>query len=399
MKRYRWRQVMKPDAEISGTSGRPLGGLKAVRPGVWRIDAELPRTDGEARRRVSRTVDGNEDEARAALAELLRSVAEGSMSARRSGGGSGSAAARQRGSGSISALGTDRWLVGVEGPPDPVTGDRRRYTKVVRGERSAAEVALAHLRLTIERGETIVATNARTVEAACSLYLSETRTESQTVRTDRSACKRICATVLPGGQRFGDLTLTKLDWRRIEEMYAKWEGKLDATTRARYASTLSKVMEHAKRCGWMRTNVAAQARRPKVPSHKPDVPVTSEVRDALARVRDVDFNLYAYVMGLSTIGCRRSELLALTVRDCDLDNRVVTIRASLADGGPGIGIYRKATKSDDWRDVPMTDQLAEVMTEVFEIRRRNLAAARIQSSPDSFVFSDEPDGSRWMRPD
>ena len=273
-------------------------------------------------------------------------------------------------SGSISALGPDRWLVGVEGPPDPVTGERRRYTKVVRGERSAAEVAVAHLRLTVDRGEAIVATNARTVEAACSLYLSETRTESQTVRTDRSACKRICSTVLPGGQRFGELTLAKLDWRRIEEMYAKWEGQLDATTRARYASTLSKVLEHAKRCGWVRTNIAAQARRPKVPSHKPDVPVTSEVREALARVGDVDFNLYAYVMGLSTIGCRRSELLALTVGDCDLEGRVVTIRASLADGGPGIGIYRKATKRDDWRDVPMTEQLAEVFTDLFEIRRR-----------------------------
>lgn len=70
---------MKPDAVISGTSGRPRGGLKAVRPGVWRVDAELPHSDGEPGWRVSRTVNGTEDEARAALAELLGSVAEGSM--------------------------------------------------------------------------------------------------------------------------------------------------------------------------------------------------------------------------------------------------------------------------------------------------------------------------------
>ena len=47
----------------------------------------------------------------------------------------------------------------------------------------------------------------------------------------------------------------------------------------------------------------------------------------------------------------------------------------------------------------MTEQVAEVFTDLFEIRSRNLAAARIESSHESFVFSDEPDGSRWMRPD
>ncbi|MFN0028667.1 MAG: hypothetical protein ACKV2O_16025 [Acidimicrobiales bacterium] len=50
---------------------------------------------------------------------------------------------------------------------------------------------------------------------------------------------------------------------------------------------------------------------------------------------------------MATIGCRRSELLAVQVAVLDLAKAVVTIRASLADGGPGVGIYRKATKRDD----------------------------------------------------
>ena len=388
------------ESPAGARSSRSFGGLKPVRDGVWRVDAELPHRANEPRRRVSRTVVGTEAEARAALAELLDGVRRGSLPERAAKTRRPSNASRKRGSGSVHALGPDRWLIGVEGPPDAVSGERRRYTKVVRGQRDVADVALAQLKVSVDRGETLIATNARSVEAACALYLAEVRTESQTIRTDRSACRRICSSVLPGGQPVGSLALAKLDWRRVEEMYATWEGQLDPVTQSRYASTLSKVLEHAKRTGWVRSNVATQARRPKVPSHKPDVPLTSEVRIALQRARDVDFNLYAFVMGLSAIGCRRSELLALTVGDCDLDARVVTIRASIADGGPGVGTYRKSTKRDDWRDVPMTDQLAEVLTEVFEIRRRNLTAARIrQTAPESFVFSDEPDGSRWMRPD
>jgi integrase len=218
------------------------------------------------------------------------------------------------------------------------------------------------------------------------------------VRTDRSACNRICSTILPGGQRAGDLALAKLDWKRIEEIFAKWEsGGLSPQARSRYASTLSKVIDHAMRSGWVRSNVVKQARRPRVPTHKPDVPVTADVRAALKAVENVDFNFYAYVLGISTLGCRRSELLAVHV---DLDNRVITIRASLSDHGPGVGIVRKSTKRDDWRDVPITDQLAEVLDRVLDIRRQHLAAIRVRQIPaDSYSFSDEPDGSRPIRPD
>jgi integrase len=380
--------------------GRNSGGLKVVRPGVWRVDTEMPRLAGESRRRVSRTVNGTEADARVALASLVEAVRSGAATSSDRKTRRSSTSPRKRGSGSIQALGPNRWIVGVEGGPDPVSGERRRYTKVVRGSKETADVALAHLKLTVDRGEVVIATNARSVAAACEMYLAEARTESQTIRTDRSACRRICGSVLPGGRLFGELALARLDWRRIEEMYATWSGHLDPTTQARYASTLSKVLEYAKRCGWMRDNVAAQANRPKVPGHKPDVPIPGEVRVALDRARSVDFTLYAYAMGLATIGCRRSELLAVTVADCDVKNGVITIRASIADGGPGLGTYRKSTKRDDWRDVPLTEQMVEVLEELFSIRRANLDVLGLKAmAPNSFVFSDEPDGSRWMRPD
>src|SRR5205085_9756043 len=99
-----------------------------------------------------------------------------------------------------------------------------------------------------------------------------------------------------------------------------------------------------------------------------------------------------------TIGCRRGELLALRWRDVDLSRGVVTIRAALADGGPGTGIYYKSTKRNDWRDVPLTGQMIEALRQLSE--ERDAAVGRlVRLSPESYVFSDEADGSRWTRPD
>ncbi|MCU1393152.1 MAG: integrase family protein [Ilumatobacteraceae bacterium] len=367
------------------------------------MDVELPRGESGARRRVSRTVEGTIDDARAAL-EALKSVVAAEAATTKSTSSKKKTTSRRssraRRSGGIFLLAPDRWLVGVEGDPDPVTGNRRRHTRTVSGSREQAEIVLARLKAAGTGELTQSATNARTVRAACELYLREASTERQTVRTDRSGCNRLCETALPGGGEFGDVMLSKVTWRMIEQVYAKWSGHLGPTTQSRYASTLSKVLDHAKRSGWLAVNPAREARSPKVPSHKPDVPKTAEVRDALARVRKADFETYAYVMGLATLGCRRSELLAIRVEDVDLDEMVVTIKATLADGGRGVGIYAKATKRDDWRDVPMTEQLQATLTELFELREsRLIELGRPGPRPNSFVFSDDPEGATWLRPD
>ena len=350
---------------------------------------------------MSRTIFGTKEDAETELGDLAGRVDElgGTIKpAKRTSTGAKTRRARQ--SGAITRLGVDRWLVGVEGPADPVTGQRRRHTRTVRGSREQAEVALAALKLALEGGSVPIATRAKTVRLACDLYLLEARTESQTRRTDSSACRRICATVLPGGTLFGTVPLSKVDWKVVEQVFAKWDGTIEPSTKARYASTLSKVFEHAKRTGWTRSNPASDARRPKVPTHRPRVPATVEVREALRIAKSKDFVLYAYVIGMATIGCRRSELLAITVEDLDLDQGVVTIRASIADGGPGRGTYCKTTKRDDWRDVPLTVQMIEVFGELVSRRRAaRKEYGRDELDPDGFVFSDDPHGARWMRPD
>ena len=388
---------MTNSADAEG--GRRRGGVKAVREGVWRVDVELPRQAGEPRRRVSKTVKGSEQDAEAALAALQHDVETGGPSARRakrSGGPRGRR--RQRGSGGLTKLGHDRWLIGLEGETDPVSGDRRRHTKVVWGSRDEAEAELALLRIQLTAGKLPSGTRARDVAAACESYLGQVGTERSTVRVDRSACAQICETRLAGGGTLGRVQLRELDWKLVEYVFSVWGRKLKPSTTSRYASTLSKVIEHAKRESWILTNPVKEARKPKVPSHRPEVPQRTDVTHALTTARKTDLATYAFVLGVASMGCRRSELLALRIGDLDVEHRVVTIRGSIADGGPGTGTYYKATKRDDWRDVPITDQFAVALTDLLEDRREH-GGGDIEQRPEAFVFSDSVDGSTWWRPD
>ena len=189
--------AVTPDRAVSA---RRKGGLKLVRDGVWRIDVELPRVPGERRRRVSRTIFGIQEDAESELADLAGRVDElvaTEKPAKRTSAGARTRRARR--SGAITRLGVDRWLVGVEGPPDSVTGQRRRHTRTVRGKPRAGR---GHTRNSETRARCRRRAHRdprrKTVRLACDLYLLEARTESQTRRTDSSACRRICATVLPG---------------------------------------------------------------------------------------------------------------------------------------------------------------------------------------------------------
>jgi integrase len=93
---------------------------------------------------------------------------------------------------------------------------------------------------------------------------------------------------------------------------------------------------------------------------------------------------------------RKGELLALQWRDVDVDAGEVHVAASISDGGPGVGLVRRRTKTADWRDVPLTSSAAEAL-------KRQLARRRASDGAEPpnrhFVFSGGPDGSIPMRPD
>ncbi len=182
------------------------------------------------------------------------------------------------------------------------------YSRTVQGGRADAEAALARLRLDVGGGDIVVATNAAHGSRRCDCTCANRARSGLTVRTDRSACNRtvrlrVCRVVGAAG----DLPLSKArSGKTRADLRVAGRTTITARGCARYASTVSKVLEHAKRV-WLDHLEPGPGCPPPTGSWSPhpDVPEAAEVRAAMARSQGTRLPLYAYVLGLATIGCRR----------------------------------------------------------------------------------------------
>ena len=201
-----------PGAGEHSQGRRRKGWHQADSHGVWRVDVELPRGTGEPRRRVSRTVEAPpptpKQRSTNCSARSNRWPTYSPSQARRW----PEWPTPQARSGGVTKLGHDRWLVGLEGEADPVSGDRRRHTKVVWGSREEAEAELALLRVRLAAGKLVSGTRDRNVSAACELYLDQAGQSGRTLSesTDRhvtaSATRSWPAAARRDGYSFGTST-------------------------------------------------------------------------------------------------------------------------------------------------------------------------------------------------
>lgn len=310
---------------------------------------------------------------------------------------------RKRGSGGITAVREGVWRVDVEVHRDPVTGQRRRVSRRIDGTREEAELALARLRVADhERRLPTGGTRARSVKAAFQLY--EQAVESglielapSTVSTLRSAAKVMSSTVLPDGRTFGDVRLSRLNWQDIEHVYnaMRASGRSTAWVR-RCATVLTRALELARKRGLLDSNPAKDAARPRSSRTKPFSPPAQEVRHLLERAAKRDPELADAVTVLLSTGMRKGELLALRWVDVDLDLEEIHVAASVSDGGRGVGVVRRPTKTADWRDVPLTAAAAQALQ-----RQDGRRKGKTGSDPraNDYVFPASKDGSVPSRPE
>jgi len=315
----------------------------------------------------------------------------------------GQARKRVRGSGGIVAIRDGVWRVDVEAKRDPVTGHRRRVSRQVYGTREDAEVTLARLRVAgHEKRLVIGGTRARSVDAVFEIYQQAVQAgvvelAPSTAVTVRGACKRMAETRLEGGQRFGDVALSRLTWQEIEALYSAMRSQgMGVDWIRRCATVLTRALELARKRGLLDANPAKDAARPRSTRSKPFSPGADEVRKALARATKRDAEIADAVTVLVSTGMRRGELLALRWSDVDFKKDEVNVSAAITDGGKGVGIMRTTTKRADWRDVPLTGGAVEALGRQAARRRKLLGA---DPRPDEYIFPRGIDGSVPLRPD
>jgi integrase len=314
----------------------------------------------------------------------------------------GAAGPRAKGSGGVFPVRPGVWRVDIELPRDTVTGKRRRISRNIEGTRNEAEVALSRLRVADrEKRLPTGGTSARSVRAALDLYITAAETGQlelapRTIVTTRSAANTMCSVLLLGDRPFGRLTLSRLTWQDIEQMYSMMRSQgLSVDWVRRSATVLSRTLEFARKRGLIDSNPAKDATRPRSTRSKPHSPTAAEVRSTLDFVRSQDAEFADAVTVLVSTGMRKGELLGLQWENFDAGNAELHVESAITDAGSGRGILRKPTKRSDWRDVPLTAQaLAAIHRQHERARERG---AMIEST--DYVFSNPLDSSLPYRPD
>jgi integrase len=314
-----------------------------------------------------------------------------------------SAKRRKRGSGGIVAVRDGVWRVDLEIKRDPVTGLRRRVSRTIRGTRSDAETALAKLKVADhEKRLPPKGTSARSVAAVFQAYeqavdVGLVELAPSTRITIRSAMRTMSATVLPDGNDFGSVRLSKLTWQDIEFMYAGMKAAgHGADWVRRCATVLSRALDLARKRGLIDGNPAKDAARPRSTRTKPFAPSADELRAVLRSAARVDPEVADAATILGSTGMRKGEILGLRWSEIDLRSDEVHVGAAITDGGRGVGVLRKATKRSDWRDVPLTLAAKEAFMRQRD-RRRQLCGS--EPGDHHYVFAGAFDGAVPMRPD
>ena len=282
-----------------------------------------------------------------------------------------------------------------------MTGKRRRVSRTVNGTRSDAEVVAAKLKVADHEHRLITGkTSARSVAAVLEAYLEAVESGAiemapSTVVTCRSAVRVMADMELADGRRFGGIRLSKLGWRDIEALYAAMRsaGRGTAWIR-RCATVLSQALEFGRKRGLLDSNPSKDAQRPKTKRSKPISPTVDQIREVIRHVEAKDPELADMIRVLVSTGMRRGELLALQWEDIDLANTEVNVSAALVDGGRGVGIVRKSTKTSDWRDVPLTETACAALE-----RQRARQVGYPEAGRSGFVFAGDPFTGAPMRPD
>jgi len=290
---------------------------------------------------------------------------------------------RDAGTGSITARPNGRWLIRVDAGADPLTGERRRTSKVIKGTKRDAERVRDQLTATTHRLGPDLTLGALLAEWRAAVTLAP-----GTVRNYNRAQALIPSHLL--ATKAADIGPSTLD-RLYRSLLAEGEAIHNVI---QLHGVLSSAYNQAEK--WF--DIRPPTRRATPPQRPKATRNTAGLRDfnpapLLAAARSPLEELWL-ALHLTT-GARRSEVLALRWSDIDLDTATVTIAEALDP----VTRQRKGTKSGDFRRVPIDATTVEMVRRWRALAQERAMYVGIILNRDSYIISDELDCSTPWTPD
>jgi integrase len=159
---------------------------------------------------------------------------------------------------------------------------------------------------------------------------------------------------------------------------------------------VSGALAAAVRWGWIATNPASVARKPRVPAPQPNPPTLDQVARILAAAWEDSAEWGTLVWLVMVTGLRRDELVALRWSDVDFDTETLLVRRGIVKVGSRV--IEKDSKTHRMRRIALDPETVKVLQE--HRARWDVQAVEpgLDALDDAFLFSYEPDQSRPLDP-
>jgi integrase len=292
--------------------------------------------------------------------------------------------------GHIRELSPGRYLVRISAGRDVLTGCRRQPSRVIRGTKRDAEVALA--RLIIEQSESGVASADLTLGELFSRWQESPKRNGQrraytSLYHDRNRFNRYVA---PG---FGTRVANTISGGEIARLYDELLMRAELSPRSvlHIHSILRAMYEWGSRRELVSSNPLKRVVPPSVQLRAPHVPERDTVVAHLARLSSKDLVLKLVVGLASVYGLRRSELAGLRWENVDLMERRIRIVVGVTRV-PSFGTHVTATKTghQGFAEFALDSGIGRDLEELYVRYATLRAAAGIESTVVGYVFGPDP---------
>jgi integrase len=160
--------------------------------------------------------------------------------------------------------------------------------------------------------------------------------------------------------------------------------------------TGSGALSAAVRWGWIRSNPASVARKPRKPTPEPDPPSPADAARIIAAAWDQDDDWGTFVWLVMVTGMRRAEALALHWSRIDLDGGTLDIRRNYVwTNGRGV---EKDTKTHQMRRIALDPETVEVLRAHRARHEAVFHSIGVEPTNQAYLFSHDPARERPYHP-
>lgn len=329
---------------------------------------------------------------------------------------------RRRSRGEIEQRSSGSFRIRVYAGIDPISNKRHYLTAAVpAGPKAAKEAEKVRTRLLSEVDERRNPRTSATVDQLLERYLGVLKIED-TTRAGYESLIRLYVRPL-----LGDLPIGRIDGETLDAFYAELRrcrarcGRksyvdhrtngdhecdhrcaphqckpLGASYLRQIHAVLNGAFTRAVRWRWIGTNPMRQAEAPPQPPPDPQPPSPTQAARIVGEAwRDPDWGMLVWLA--MTTGARRGELCALRWDRIDFATGVIDIRTSIAQ--ISTRTWEKDTKTHQRRRIVADAQTVALLRAYVQHLAQRAASLGIELAEGSFVFSDAPDASTWLKPD